>query len=198
MTRELFALNRLGAVWLQIDMAESKRYFLEVYERAVAVGNRERTMVSLNNLSALADEEHDVAAQRQYTGGALQLARELGAQQNIALYLINMASIDMEFGELAAAREKLRESLGMALRLGILPRAVTAMTFFGYLAYAEGRPDRALDLIGLACRQPAWASDDQRVLELTIDDWKMDRETVEAGLARSSLDWDQTVAELLR
>ncbi len=197
-TRELFALNRLGAVWLQIDMAESKRYFLEVYERAVAVGNRERTMVSLNNLSALADEEHDVAAQRQYTGGALQLARELGAQQNIALYLINMASIDMEFGELAAAREKLRESLGMALRLGILPRAVTAMTFFGYLAYAEGRPDRALDLIGLACRQPAWASDDQRVLELTIDDWKMDRETVEAGLARSSLDWDQTVAELLR
>lgn len=198
-THELFALNRLGAVTLMEGKNdEAERCFAKVYERARAVGNRERAMAALNNLAAVADRRADFALGQEYGRQALALAREVGAQQDIALYLINLAFGDIELGHLDAARAGLREGLELALRLGALPWAVAAVKNFGFLAYAEGNIEHALLLLGLACNHPAWSSDDQYQLDERLRNWSLDPAAVETTLAKGAeLDWDRTIQELL-
>jgi hypothetical protein len=51
----------------------------------------------------------------------------------------------------------------------------------------------------LARRQPAWSSDDQYLLGLTLARWALDPAVAEAGLAKgATLDWDATIQELLK
>jgi hypothetical protein len=71
--------------------------------------------------------------------------------------------------------------------------------YFGFLAHAEGQTERALAYIGLVRRQPAWGSDNQRILDAALAEWALDPSVAEAGLqAGESLDWDATVQELLK
>jgi predicted ATPase len=198
LTRELFALNRLGVVYLRIDTDEAERIFKEVHARSMAAGNRERAMSALNNLGAVAGKRQAHATQRSYQHQALALARELGVQQMIALFLMNLATSDMKLGKLDAARAELHEGLALALRLGVLQWVVFAVTNFGELAYFEGQIDRALELYGLARSQPAWNSENQHVLDKTLAEWALDPTVAEAGLAKGAqLDWDTTVKELV-
>jgi len=129
----------------------------------------------------------------------LALAREIGAQQNIAVLLINLVDTDIQLGQLTDARAGLREGLALTLRLGALPWVVSAVMYFAILAHAEGQVEQALALWGLARRQPAWSSDHQRELDLTLAHWALDAAAVEAGLAKgAALDWDTTIQELLK
>jgi hypothetical protein len=92
----------------------------------------------------------------------------------------------------------MREGLSLALRLNVLLQ-VGMVTCFAELAHAEGQLDRALALFGLARSQAAWCGDDQRNLDATLTDWKIDPPVAEAGLKRGeALDWEQTIQELLR
>ncbi len=196
-TRELSALINLGTV--STDLDEQERLFTEVYPRAVAMGNRERAMAALNNLGTVANMRQDYATQQVYLQQALALAREIGAQQHSALYLLNLAAGDIELGQLTAARANLREGLALALRLGALPWVVAGVKNFAELAHAEGQTARALALYGLARRQPAWSSDEQRGMDATLTEWALDPSVVEAGMkAGAALDWDTTIQELLK
>ena len=156
-------------------------------------------MTALNNLGVVASERKDYALSMEYTQQALALGREIGAQQNIALYLLNLATTEIRLGQLAATREKLREGLALALRLGALPWVVWAVMVFGFLAHAEGQTERALALLGLARKQPAWSSDSQRDVDASLAEWALDPSVVEAGMqAGEFLDWEETVKELLK
>lgn len=198
-TRELFALNRLGTVARPSDLAEAERLNTRVHQQALAVGNRERTMTALANLGAVAHERKDYALAREYTLQALALAREISVQSAIALHLRNLASVNLELGDLPAAREGLREGLALALRIGSLAWVVGAVTGFADLAHAEGQIERALALYGLARCQPAWSGDNQRGLDYALTDWGIDPSVVEAGLKKGKeLDWEQTIQELLK
>ena len=67
------------------------------------------------------------------------------------------------------------------------------------IAYAEAQTERALALMGLVRRQPAWNSDAQQLLYATLAEWGLDSSVVEAGMAKGAeLDWEQTIAELLK
>jgi tetratricopeptide (TPR) repeat protein len=201
LTRELFALNRLGTVAMQVqeDWDEGERLFTEIHTRAVAAGNRERAMTALNNLGVVASNRKEYTATREYIQQALALAREIGVQDMVALGLLNLAEGDIQLGQLAAARVSLREGLALAQRLGALPLVVLAVKYFGYLAHAEGQTERALSLIGLARKQPAWGSDNQHELEAALAEWALDPSVVEAGLKKGEvLDWEETVRELLK
>ncbi len=199
-TRALFALNRLGTVALnQLNLTEAEQLLTEVYTRAVAVGNRERAMVALNNLGEVSKEKQQAIVARDYYQQSLVLAREIGAQQNIAVLLINLVDTDIQLGQLTDARAGLREGLALTLRLGALPWVVSAVMYFAILAYAEGQVERALALWGLARRQPAWSSDHQRELDLTLARWALDVAAAEAGLAQGAvLNWETTIQELLK
>jgi tetratricopeptide (TPR) repeat protein len=200
LTRELFALNRLGVIiGQQGDIAEAEQLFTEVHTRAVAAGNREPATIALNNLGAVAGVCKEYAAAREYFQQALALAREIGAQSSIALYLLNLAYMDIKLGQLAAAHAGLREGLALAVRLGALPWVVGAVTNFATLAYAEGRTERALALYGLARIHPAWSSLLQSLLDRALAEWALDPSVAEAGMKKGEeLDWEETIQELLK
>jgi len=166
---------------------------------AVGAGNRERAMTAVGNLGAEAWGRQEYTAAYEYTQQALSLAREIGSQHSIALWHINLGYLDIKLGELAAARTNLREGLALAQRLGTLPLAGEAVMYFGNLAHAEGQTEQALALFGLARNQPAWNSENQRVLDEILAEWALDPSVVEAGMAKGKeLDWDETLKELLK
>jgi tetratricopeptide (TPR) repeat protein len=199
LTRELFALNRLGVLYIQVDLAQTERFLMEVHTRAVAAGNRERAMTALNNLGMVAYKRKDYSLARDNFEQALVLGRETGVQDMVTLGLLNMADADILLGNLSAARAELHEGLTYSLRLGILRLVVAAVTDFANLAYAAGQTERMLALYGLARRQPAWSSDSQDGLDEMLAQWALDPAVVEAGMAQGAeLDWEQTIAELLK
>jgi tetratricopeptide (TPR) repeat protein len=199
LNRELFALNRLATMCIRDDLVEAEQLLHEVHRRAVAAGNRERATAALNNLGVVADEGQDFVMARVYFQQALALAREIGAQQMVALYLSNLAYVNIKLGELDAAREDLCAGLALALRLGVLPRLVNAVMYFADLFQAEGQSERSLALLGLARCHPAWNNAHERELEAALVRWSLDPAVVEAGLAKGAeLDWHTTIQELLK
>lgn len=198
-TRELLALNLLAGVFMiGGDWREAERLCKEVHTRAIAVGNRERAMVALSNLGAVMNEHRDFNQAKVYTRQALELARELGAQHSIALCLLSLAELDIQLGQLTEARACLREGLTLARRMGATPRVVSSLMVFARLAYAEGQEERALALLGMAQRHPAWHRDHQREMDEALAQWNLDPAVVEAGLARGTeLDFEATIQELL-
>ncbi|MFN2110397.1 MAG: ATP-binding protein, partial [Anaerolineae bacterium] len=199
LNRELFALNRLATMCIRDDLVEAEQLLHEVHRRAVAAGNRERATAALNNLGVVADEGQDFVMAREYFQQALALAREIGAQQMVALYLSNLAYVNIKLGELDAAREDLRAGLALALRLGVLPRLVNAVMYFADLFQAEGQSERSLALLGLARCHPAWNNAHERELEAALVRWSLDPAVVETGLAKGAeLDWHTTIQELLK
>ena len=199
-TLELRALMRLGVVIrAQGDLDESERLVRAVHTRAVMAGNREQAMLVLSELAVVAYERKDYVTMRDYHQQSLALAREVGAQDMVAVYLSNAAYSDITLGKLAAAREKLCEALALALRLGTLRWAVGAVLNFAELAYAEGQTERALALCSLARKHPAWNSGNQRGMDIMFAEWALDPSVVEVGLAKGAeLDWDETIEELLK
>jgi tetratricopeptide (TPR) repeat protein len=203
LTRELFALNRLGTVVeLQGDLAKAEQLYTEVHTRALAAGNRYWMMIALLNLGDMEMYKGSKGrtAARDYTQQGLGLAREIGAQSSVAVGLLYLASVDITLGQLAAARAGLREGLALALRLGALPWVVFAVMYFANLAHAEGQTERALALLGLARKHPAWSSYNQRELDTALAEWALDPSVVEAGLNPAegeALDWEETVRELM-
>jgi tetratricopeptide (TPR) repeat protein len=198
-TRELFALNRLDALALRDDLAEAERLFKEVHTRALAAGNRERVMAALINLGNTFNERQDFLAAREYTYQAYAQARELGVQDVIALGALNLADIDISLGQFAAARSEIHEGLALALRIGLPPRVLQAVRMFAYLKHYEGQTERALALLGMAQRQPAWTDEHQHDVEMVVSHWALDPTVVAAGLAKgAALDWDLIIQVLLK
>jgi hypothetical protein len=94
-------------------------------------------MTALNNLGPVAKKRKNHERSRDYFQQAVSLAREIGAQDMVALCLLNTAAIDIALGNLSA-RMGLREGLVLALRLGALPWVVQAVTQFAELAHCAG------------------------------------------------------------
>ena len=198
-TRELAARNGLGVVCMHTDGDRSERILTEVLRRAHAVGSRERIMTSLANLGVLADERaHDEAA-RGFHQQALALARELGAQYNIAHYLSNLAGSEIALGDIPNAKAHNLEALTLAHRLGTQYVMVQSLCNTVEIAYGEGRRVWALALVGLMRRQPAWSSEDSHWIDLMLTQWTLDPAEAEAGMAvGDALDWDTSIQDLLK
>jgi class 3 adenylate cyclase/tetratricopeptide (TPR) repeat protein len=199
-THELIALNALGPIAAgQGNLDEAERLLTELHVRAVAVGNREREMTALGNLGMVAFDRKDYTVARGYFQQSIALSREIDVQDRLANGLINLAGVNIQLGELPAAQADLREGLALALRLGTLTFVVPAVVTFAELAYVEGQTQRALALLGLARKHPAWSSDHQRDLDRVLAEWVLDPSVVEAGLAKgAAVDWDETIGELLK
>ncbi|HEX5836770.1 MAG TPA: tetratricopeptide repeat protein [Anaerolineales bacterium] len=199
-SRELLALNRLGMLAeRQGDYDEAERLFQEMRAQAVVAGNREREFVAIGNLGVLAaDDRKDYAAAQEYFRQAMVGTREIGAQDLISTYLLNLAITNIMLGELAAARAELRDGLALALRLGYLRVVLAAVMVFGQLAHAEGQTERAVALLGLARQHYAWSDEHQHNMDTLLAEWGLDPSVVEAGLTKGAgLGWDATIQELL-
>ncbi len=195
----LLAFNRLGVVMGALgDPSAEKNFYRQSLSLAVSVGNRERAAVALNNLGALADEKGELAKAQGFYLQAIEMAREIGAQQSLALYLINLGHSEIRLGQLGEAASHLREGLALAHHLGAAPWTVTAFLFYARLFYARGESKRAYSLLRLARLQPAFSSDQARLMEQMFTDWQVTLEFAESQLAAApEIDWKTAVMELM-
>ena len=195
----LLALNRLGVLaGLMGNPAEEERLYQEVLTRATAAGDRERAAIALNNLGALADEHNDLQKSQQYYRQAMQLAREIGTQQSLALYLLNLGHCLVRMGDLDRACEHLREGLALSDHLGAGPWMLMAVIFFVRLEAARGNTTRALELLGLAEKHPAYSIDHQRLKEQMLAEWHLDDEFILQHMTRgATLEWRATFTQLM-
>ena len=92
-----------------------------------------------------------------------------------------------------------REGLTLARRMGATPRVVSSLMVFARLAYAEGQEERALALLGMAQRHPAWHRDHQQAR--WTRHWRngtwTQRLWKQASLRGTELDFEATIQELL-
>lgn len=158
-TLELMALNRLGTMaYLQGDLATAQSYYLTCLDLARATGNLEREATALMNLGALAHRGGDTSAGLAYYSEALTHYRELSRSEQVVMALGNMAEAGVDRGDLVGAMSDLREGLGLAWRLGLLPRVTVMLFVYGRLLAARGERDHAAAVLRLILNHPATES----------------------------------------
>src|SRR5690606_35753947 len=128
-TLELMALNRLGTMaYLRGDLETARSYYQTCLDLSRATGNLEREATALMNLGALAHRQGDAEGGFTHYRAALAHYRELGRSEQVVMALGNLAEAGVDRQDYDAARDCLTEGLGLAWRLGLLPRA-TVMLF---------------------------------------------------------------------
>jgi class 3 adenylate cyclase/tetratricopeptide (TPR) repeat protein len=180
----LTILNNLGTVAvLQERLDVAQRLFEECRTLALAVGDRSFAATTSNNLGEVAGMQGDFRARKEYILAALEIYRQTGQQDNIAMTLLNLSETYLKTGESAQAERALHEGLALAHRMGAVPVVLAGLTILARLRAVQGRPDHALALLGLVRGHPAANSDIQRVVAETIADLGLDEARVRSGLA---------------
>ncbi len=195
----LSALNRLGVIVGALNQPEQEeQHYQQVLDIALSVGNRERAATALNNLGALAGEQNQWKKAADHFQRALSISRETGAKQGEAMHLVNIGFADIKLGKYQQSRENLRQGAKLAREIGAQPVLVSVMLYYALLTQAEGNLNRALELIGLAKKHPAWDSENEREANWFLGEWNLAPEHIFSHLQKgAALDWDVTLATLI-
>jgi predicted ATPase/class 3 adenylate cyclase len=114
------------------------------------LGDRRLISVSLTNLGNVALDQGDFAEARARLEEAVALQREVGDRGYIAVMVHNLANAVRDQGDYAHARALYDESLAISRELGDRWTMAYLLEDIGCLAALEGRPERALRLVGAA------------------------------------------------
>jgi tetratricopeptide (TPR) repeat protein len=199
---ELFALNRMASILMSRDGAsEQARSFLQqVYEKASAIGNRERATVAQINLGFEAFHRKDFQEARACYERAVTLARKLDYPYFLSAALQDLADVSSVLGNDAEYRRCLAEALHLSRRISGIPGLLTAVQTAAMDWLRKDPLDaRGWALAGLSIHHPAADENARAGLEnlnlFGINPADPDNQArMTAGLA---LDLDQTVTALL-
>lgn len=171
-TLELMALNRLGTMaYLRGDLETARSYYQTCLDLSRATGNLEREATALMNLGALAHRQGDAEGGFTHYRAALAHYRELGRSEQVVMALGNLAEAGVDRQDYDAARDCLTEGLGLAWRLGLLPRATVMLFVYGRYLAAMGDRDRAAAVLRLILRHPATESQTRPQIEALLAEW---------------------------
>jgi predicted ATPase/DNA-binding SARP family transcriptional activator len=118
---------------------------------------------ALNSAGLLAAEQGEFESARTAFDQALELARELGDQSQIAAALANLGNLAFFEGNSEEARRLYRESLETALALGDLRRQAVACENLGLLELDGDRPGEAVQLLQEAVASARSSGDEHQV-----------------------------------
>jgi len=118
---------------------------------------------ALNSAGLLAAEQGEFESARTAFDHALELARELGDQSQIAAALANLGNLAFFEGNSEEARRLYRESLETALALGDLRRQAVACENLGLLELDGDRPGEAVQLLQEAVASARSSGDEHQV-----------------------------------
>jgi len=196
---ESSALNLIGLVALSShDSARAAGFFNESLTLARRANHLSFEARALVNLCAAAELSGDHPTARDFGKFAVERYRELGMQHSLTIALANLAEIDINMGDVAAARSGARETLRLTLQLGHVSRILMAFQIFGLILIEEGQIDRALSLLGLALAHPALEYQSRTMAQEAIARLGLSEDEVEAGLAAgAALDLETVIEELL-
>jgi len=197
---QAFSLNMLAMVSVnnhQFELAHN--YHLQAIDICKNAGDRYGLARAYSNLSELIRIQKLYAEAKPYTIEGIKLARELGNRYVLPIMLINLVYSQVGLGEIREAYASLREALQFNVEGDSTSWILFSLVGYANILAAEGRRDRALEILGLCKFHPETNSDTHRDIELVLDDLKKARaDNIEAGLERGrSLDLKEAVINAL-
>jgi tetratricopeptide (TPR) repeat protein len=195
----VLALNRLGTVSDSLKRyPEARQRYEEGLALALQLGNRKRQATLLNNLGIVDYYEGNYPEARQRFQEALLIHQETGERYLEALALFNLGLMALKLADIEEANRYAQAALQLALAIGALPGALTALTLFAELRAQAGDIPGALELLGLALHHPATDTNTQEGVHRVLEQLGLDQEVAAAGLARGQiLNFEATVTTLL-
>ena len=197
---QAFSLNILAMVSVNNHQFEqAHNYHLQAIDICKTAGDRYGLARAYSNLSELIRIQKRYAEAKPYTIEAIKLARELGNRYVLPIMLINLLYSQVGLGEIHEAYASLREALQLNVEGDSTSWILFSLVGYANILAAEGRRERALEILGLCRNHPEVNSDTRRDIQLLLDDFRKVRSAdIEAGLERGKLlDLNRTVVAAL-
>jgi len=122
-----------------------------MYERVIeTLAHTHEWLVAnaLGGLTQIALAQGDLTLARRLLEQSLVVYQKLGDERQTAFVWIRLGRIDVDEGKLDAARGRFHEGLALCRELDDPAGMIAGLVGFGVLAVAEGRPEKALRLLG--------------------------------------------------
>ncbi|MET0396285.1 MAG: diguanylate cyclase [Longimicrobiaceae bacterium] len=140
---------------------EALELFRESLRIAREVGDRRSGANALHNLGVFMRRDADAASPAAFREAkaliseALEAYRAIGAQEQVALALYNLADAACALGQFEEAMERHREALRIAVRMEATPLVLGILAGVATLLSGNGERDFPLELLALVSRHPA-------------------------------------------
>jgi tetratricopeptide (TPR) repeat protein len=197
---QAFSLNMLAMVSVNSNNFEQAyEYHLQAIEICKHAGDRYGLARAYSNLSELIRIQKRYAEAKPYTVEGIKLARELGNRYVLPIMLINLLYSQVGLGEIRDAYASLREALQLNVEGDSTSWILFSLVGYANILAAEGKRERALEILGLCAHHADVNSDTQRDIELILEELKKARsDDIEAGMERGkALELNQTVVAAL-
>jgi tetratricopeptide (TPR) repeat protein len=197
---QAFSLNMLSMISVNNhNFDEAYNYYLQAIEISKNAGDRYGLARAYGNLSELIRIQKRYAEAKPYAVEGIQLARELGNRYVLPIMLINLLYSQVGLGEVREAYNSLWEALQLNVEGNSTSWILFSLVGYANILAAEGKRERALEILGLCMHHPEINSDTQRDIQLILDELRQERsDDIEAGLERGkSLDLNKTVVVAL-
>lgn len=196
---EGMATNLMGLIaGVRLDHDSEKAYYQRSLEISREIGDLFLEAVALANLGVAAFLQAQYEEAAGYLEAGLEIYRDLGRQDSISLNLGNLASAQIQLGDLRAARRNARESLRLAHQLRALPRILQGLQAWAELLLAEGQTVKGLTLIELTRSHPSGEFQLRQQADQMFDAVGADPADIEAALtAAAGLDVNDVLARIL-
>ena len=197
---QAFALNILAMIGVNNQQfQQAHEYYLQTIEICKNAGDRYGLARAYGNLSELLRIQKRYAEAKPYALESIKLAREFGNRYVLPVMLINLVYSQVGLGEIREAYASLREALQLDVESSSTSWILFSLVGYADILTAEGRRERALEVLGLCLNHPQINSDTLRDAELLLDDLREARsDDIEPALARGkSLDLSRTVVTAL-
>lgn len=174
--------------------------FLESLALCREVGDRWGEAAALGNLGTIARWQRNYAAAVQYYQESLPLFKETGNQSDIATMTGNLGHAAYAQGDYATARTCYFEALQTEMNIWAIPMALESLVGLAGVLVRTGKPEQALDLLGVAAHHPALMNETrQEFVEPILADLRtqLAPEVVMVGLERGqALRLEEVVQEM--
>ncbi|HLL46136.1 MAG TPA: tetratricopeptide repeat protein, partial [Longimicrobiaceae bacterium] len=140
---------------------EALELFRESLRIAREVGDRRSGANALHNLGVFMRRDADAGSAAVFREAkaliseALEAYRAIGAQEQVALALYNLADAACALGQFEEAMERHREALRIAVRMEATPLVLGILAGVATLLSGSGEREFPLELLALVARHPA-------------------------------------------
>jgi tetratricopeptide (TPR) repeat protein len=166
---QAFAYNNLAITSnLMGNYERAKNLHQQSLQLARTLGDRFAIARSLNNLGEVHKNQGEFPQARALYREALPLLQEINHKWGIAAVHDNLGYIAVLFGDLVDTRIHFKEALRIGEEIGASTTTLDVMVGVARLLAAEGKPERASELIGMVRAQSGANSEIERKVNATL------------------------------
>lgn len=175
LNRILQVMEKIGVLTLALgDLEYAEAILEEAYLQAITENHGERAMTLLNNLGKVAQlkGDYDLAEARYLS--TLRTMYRLKLRHYMPLFLTNLGSVRILYGDTITARFDLQAALKQARQQGAIPWVLGAVVGFAALQYEQGEREHALELLATVLQHPAYNRETERDVVTWLARWGLE------------------------